>query len=894
MTLMESIGNKGSRASKRFGRVNLSTAFWANCRMNLRRLKKTLIVMCVLHALGLPLLMVSSICVSTSNSLAMAGFIPLGGLCLSVALMMGFIIALNSFDYLYKKTKVDMVYALPLTTRQRFLSDYLSGLLGYTVPYVVSVVVTLIVHGLACFGISEWADISRDDGITSYLLKFSVYGLLVMVMFYTLTVLVTSCCGSMFEAIAYNVVANGLIPGTIATFFLVFFGDLYGIDVEDYLLGYISSSSPIGAIIGVFELYDGILSQWVRSCVILLVVDVLYLFVAYLLYSRRKAEDVSKPFVFKAFYYVVMSAITFIIVSMVVEIDDSDYVAPLLFLSAIVYFICEVITNRGFKRFGWSVLRYIGTVCGVVVLCLVLKGTNGFGIEDWVPKASAVRSVEVDYDGLYGDSRSYYSDSDTVTYTDRDCIQDVIDFHQDAVQNHFDSYVDESYYKYQYDSDTYSYTENTDDYAYNDYYQSVSITYHTKLGKKVSRRYYVSFEQYLMLVDLSVDGAYVEDAAESFKNRLISSYAYDYDSYYYTNDNTIPVEDREYYISVNSKVRLNSTTYNGLTYSQILELADCYRKDLEARTLDDILTPDTYCYVDGYMVFSSYQNTVQFLTKNGYKPPTVSDELDSYYGSYNTTFDYSSDFVLYAPDDITCVGGDYYTTVGAYVATNGKSVYFYSDAIKLLEVAQPNYVTTDSCYVLKLNNDLYVVPSEYSQVAEDVYRGYDESDYSDYDYSQSALNSLDGCDYLSCYLDCHDAWNEYFSEDYPYYEDFVDGLLYGSVDLQPIYDSDDYYDVYQYYGYYWTVSDEASFKNFYYDYGLYEDYPDYGDFVWYALKYNFSQLPEGELFDDGDTESATSSDSDGKDASDGEDGDDASQDGSKIVDKPIDESLSSL
>jgi hypothetical protein len=667
--------------------------------MDLRRLKKTLIVMCVLHVLGLPLLAISYISVATSDSYAMAGFIPLSVVCLSTALLMGFIIALNTFDYLYKKSKVDMVYSLPLTTRQRFLSDYFAGLFAYTVPYVISVVLALIVDGLAYFGISEWAE--QEYGATVYTLKLALCGLFIMVMFYTLTVLVTSCCGSQFEAIAYNLLVNGLIPAAIAVFFVIFFGDLYGINVNDYLLRYISNSSPLGACIGVATIVGSIssTSTLVRWYLLTLAMDVVYFFVAYWLYSKRKAEDVSRPFVFKAFYYVVMSAVTFIIVSIMVELDDSDAIAPMLFLSAIVYFICEVITNRGFKRFGWSVIRYVATVCGVVALCLVLKGTNGFGIEDRVPMASTISSVDVNYHGLYSDSY-HSSNDDTTTFKDRDTIQTIVDFHQDAVENHFGSYISSGDY------------QNYDECS--DYYNTVTLTYHTRFGGTISRSYEVSFEQYMLLADLSVDSAYIEKSANDFKDKLLTQYGTP--EIYYSNKTPTP-DRKSYYINVSSKLRVQSKEYDDISYAKVLELYECYKKDLEARTLDDILTPDdTYCYIDGYTIFSSYTNTIDFLTSNGYVPPSLSVEIQSYnlYQSY-------SDCVLYSPANITCVGGDYYCTIDAYKAIGGKQLTLDSSLLKLLEVAQPNYITTDKCYMISFQGNLYAIPSEYSSLAKSVY-----------------------------------------------------------------------------------------------------------------------------------------------------------------------------
>lgn len=862
--------NSNTSVSKK---INFHTAFWSNFFMNIRKLKKILIVMCVLHILGLPLLMISGIASEIDDSgYSMYGFIPLSMCCLAIALIMGFIIALNSFDYLYKKTKVDMIYSLPLTIKQRFLSDYFSGLCSYIIPYIASVILTFIIHGLAYFGINSWEEFTKEEHFTYYMIQLCICGLLVMIMFYTLTVLVTSCCGSMFESIAYNLLVNCLIPGVIAIFFAIFFSGLYGISIDDYILKYISNSSPLGAIIGITETIDGEISQLIRLYILTLVTDVIYFFIAYFLYSKRKAEDVSKPFVFKAFYYITMTAITFIIIALMVN-SDTDYIAPLMFLSAIVYFICETIANRGFKKFGWSVLRYIVTVFGVIVLCLILNGTNGFGIESRIPSALNVKSVTIDYGGVY---QNYSSD---VTFKDRESIETVINFHKDAVENRFNSYLPDE------DADIYQQYGILQNYIYySDYYQYVHITYNTRLGGKISREYKVSFEQYMMLKDLSLNESYIEQCASDFLSDLLSNYTTYRFSYYNIVEQDTSMGD--YNISVSSKIQVNSKEYDHLTYSQIMELAECYKKDLENRTMDDILTPtDTYCYLNSYIILSSYENTIKFLTENNLTPPTIETELLTY-----TSYDYSyyGDCILYAPDDITCVGGDYYTSIDAYKATYGRYLTVSISFLPLLEVAQPCYVTTDECYILSFNGDMFVIPKEYSNIAKEYYDIAKEYD-NDNDYLfQSTANRYE-YNYLTCYLNTHDIWKEHFTKTYDTYKDFVENLLYGYVDIftdgecEGTINAEDFNTLQEYYSVYWTIYYDDYLQTDWNNWGN-RKYSNYDDFVWYILMYTFNNSSDTILFND-DIE--TSNDSTESTTT-------FNEESSKIDSKPIDENLSNI
>jgi hypothetical protein len=208
---------------------------------------------------------------------------------------------------------------------------------------------------------------------------------------------------------------------------------------------------------------------------------------------------------------------------------------------------------------------------------------------------------------------------------------------------------------------------------------------------------------------------------------------YDYN---YNSSSKTPVEKRSYYLYVSSKLDMESKEYQKLSYSQILELVDCYQQDLQNRTIDDILTPnDTYCYIGDYIIFDSYENTINFLTSNNYNPPTISSDAYDY-----TTEYYYEDAKLYKPSNVTCGDGTYYTPLVVVNANSGKSLYDYNALMDLLGVAQPNYVTTEDCYMLQFGSNMYVIPPEYSELAESIYSG---------KYSSTSNSSSSSSKYLS-------------------------------------------------------------------------------------------------------------------------------------------------
>lgn len=777
-------------------KFNSKNPFWVNYFEKIKSLKKVAIVMSILHLLGLPLLFISYISSEVSTHGGLYGFIPLSIACLCGALFCGFIIAISDFDYLYKKSNVDMVYSLPLTNSQHFLSDFFAGLSVYLVPYILSVIFTFIINVISKMIFTSAEIQIRLNFISTMFIKLAIAGLILMIMFYTLTVLITCCCGSLFETIAYNIIANGLIPGVIAVFFMIFFDDIYGISVEKYLVDYISCSSPIGSLIGLVDTLSNSINivPLIRWYIMNFAFDVIYFFLAMFLYSRRKAEDVSKPFVFKSFYYGVVTLITFIIVAIAIKLDDLDETIPMIVFSAIVYFIFEVSSNRGFKKFYYSIARYVGTLVGVVIFTFIISATNGFGVENKVPTIGSVRSVSINYGGLY-DSEF----DQNLIVTDKDSIQSIIDFHKEVLKN----------------KDTYNDNYVTDDeyYYYNKSFKDIDITYTTLLGRNISRSYNVSLNEFMMLKNLSLNKNYIKQSVIEFKDNLINNYfvSNDYNA-------TLPIKNREYYINVSSKLDINSMNYN-LTYSQIIQLTEAYRKDLQNRTLDDIMQPeDTYCILSGYTIFSSYENTINFLTKNKFTPSSLESSLSSY-----NYYDYDS-IKLYSPSEIVNYSG-YISTKWRYSSSfvlnenYGKQLYVTDkNFIELLKVAQPYYITTDKCYILKFDSKYFIIPSKYTDIAERCYQS--NKVVSSIDYDSSSYGKLKA------------IWNKYseFKQAYPEFTVFIDDLMKGILDTSIATDTNDYQVLERYINWYWNIYYDSAIQDSWNDNP--NDYPNYDDFVW--------------------------------------------------------------
>lgn len=485
--------------------------FMANFRNRLKSNMKTSIIITILHILSVPTVLLNVILymITQQNynkayglALAAAGgnyklidhdklpyvydfneaYLFIAFLALGIAILAGILIALSNFSYLYKKTQVDMIYSLPMTTTQRFFSDFFAGVTSYIAPFIASGFLTLILCFVGRATCEEWVNTFPDAGfgfqtLGQLIFQCYLYGTFVLLMIYTLSVLVISCCGNIVESGLYIFATNILIPTTIAVFTLILFGDLYAIDIEAIAIKAICPTSPFGAFMSLYDVIDTVDSVggmtifdviW-QHLVPFIFFTAIYGAVAFFLYKFRKAEDVSKPFVYKMFYYIMSTAVVFCIVSVFIgEGGFGGEIIPLIITSGIVFFIMDIIANRGFKKFWVSIIRFVATMVVMIVAVSLVEFTDGFGMVRYVPNPSSIASVTIEIEHNYNDSDFVldYQEYDGFTTKDDAIIEAVINAHEANIDR----------YKV---NDGYNMYKNS--------YEELDVTYVTHFGRKISR-----------------------------------------------------------------------------------------------------------------------------------------------------------------------------------------------------------------------------------------------------------------------------------------------------------------------------------------------------------------------------------------------------------------------
>lgn len=563
--------------------------------------KKFLFIVSVLHLIGYPVIAFTIRYYSehpdnTDESYAIASCIAL-----AIAILSGAIIAISIFNYLYKKSTVDMNLSLPLTTRQRFLSEYLAGLTIYIVPAIIGGLIGTVI---LLTGKHELTEIVK---YTIYIGSIVIIG---MILYYSLTVLILSCCGSLFETILSTLLINAMIPASIYLLsYTIISNDSFGLSSNSLFLNQIFISSPIGNAAFIIYFFDNVnmygnasTTLYVHWLFPTLIFVALIILLSYFLYKKRKAEQVSKPYVYKFIYYAILFFITFCIISIfktssasfynpadtsmidATPIDASFF--PAVMCSGIVFFIMEIISNRGFKKFWLSILKFAGTITCIYAVLLLCHATNGFGVNKYVPLESAVDNVIIDFDNT-----STYN----LPIRNKHTIHDVVSLHEKVIKEKYED--KNTSHKEIPESELDQRIKNGALATYNR--NNISITYYLKNGSILTREYNVSDEQMEQLYASMMTG---RDYAEHCYHKLSYSFAFRV-------ENDKNARNIEIYNKINQKI---STTK--LTVDEFSKLIKAYKNDIENMSADSFYTDKIIGTIDlEYPIRESFINTLNFL-----------------------------------------------------------------------------------------------------------------------------------------------------------------------------------------------------------------------------------------------------------------------------------------
>ncbi len=706
-------------------------------------------------------------------------YIAIGAFCAGIAVFMGMFCGIRSFEEEWNKTRVDMLYSLPLNGTQRFFSNYLGGFVMYTVPYVVSVLIGWVIMLIMVPMITNNTDAAQAEEFHGFYLYYFLgsLGLFVLMwMYYTISAVCASCCGTMLENIYTNLLLNLLLPGTFAAVLAVITDSVSGLDFE-YSWQFVGYTSPIGGLIYLFyllmdrgidfnEYWDstynayggsaetsGLIPAYIRWILVIVLITAALLFLAWKLYQHRKAEDVSKPFIYIWIYYIIITAVTVCILC--ISAADEDTIIAVILFSAIVYFIMEVVRKRGFKKFWFSVVTYIVTVAVAVGGFFLTVTTDCFGRTKYIPAAATVTSVEITFDSYSGRRSTQYM----LTYKDKETISKIQEFHRNYLKNdeatraNLNALYQEYHYNLIYDTSGYTerYTEEdsrrpyNDDVYYDDSYDEnyynrfyigdFTINYHTIAGTIIHRSYSLYPDEYLDLIKICLGtDAYIQANGNLMRNRLR-------DDVWKYNDNTHQYEFpyNSYFNVVYSRSCENSMMTIPVYDSEntIRTFADIYQTDIQHLSFENFCKDRILCYIEDMPVYESCTGTIAFLKEHGFEEQSFSQVLaDSVYTT-SASEARQMNIRIYAPEEYKTGSLNYPSCMmhrnndiifRQTENTAYKDVLFIPEYVdmqtycpqlsQVIDKAREGYISAEPCYLLVVNGNYYMIPAEDTQAVE--------------------------------------------------------------------------------------------------------------------------------------------------------------------------------
>lgn len=739
-----------------------TAAMGHNFRSNIKENIKLFIVLIMLHFAAAPLIALSAVIqiAVTKYSPELELYMVIGVCTTGAAALAGILCVMSCFDYLHKKSAVDMKLCLPMSVSQRFVSDFFSGLFIYVVPFLLNQAITWIVMLIGHLAYDGKTFISPYDPIYNewtgayepivwecnifeetapILWRGILGGIALMLMFYVFAVIVAGCCGRVFEFAVYTVLTNILVPLTLLALIAGVTNNVQGVVMESYAY-IVSYTSPGGGVYGlitsivndtnftdmysyetvypVMEELSGTVDPqrfyyysdltFVKWTAVFFIVTVILGVLSYFIYRRRSAEDTGKPIVFSLFYHFIMT-LAIVSISYSFMLDGMDYgrIVPMAVTVLIIYLVFHVIRKRSFKGIVKACVICAGTLVLSAGSLMLIYRTHGLGAESYVPSPDSVASVSTDYAGLF--DPGYFGIMGRTR--DPEIIRAVTEAHRQAVES--------------IDSDVHKTT--------------VDVKYKLKSGRTVIRSLNIPDEGMLTLS--AADSTDYMKKFRAYKNagnisELEQFYKYRFENSYDGNELYVLIAPQFSYSS--SSVFSSSNAEKPLTdlpEDFFAKLAEYMAEDIINETEEDYFTPKGNVWSlwsVGYRIEikENYVNTLAYLKQCGFEELP---ELD-----VNLTERLLADFgvmmgntalseYLDGKDYVTCPAlypmsnDEYYYGNGRFVQAVGCSEKLSAELSELLACSHKTYKTDESCYTIFVNGNGAVIPPEYSERAEKAY-----------------------------------------------------------------------------------------------------------------------------------------------------------------------------
>lgn len=357
---------------------------------------------------------------------------------------------INSMKLYNNRASVDTLGSLPISYRERFFGDLLSGVCSNLISFVPLFLISLIFVGkmrdpkyaaLEGYYVSDYLMLPRlltDLFLTMLFIYLGVYAV---------TMFVSSCCGKKGSAVLYSLIAMAVLPGIYLVYGNDMFSRVLGMDAFYELMKNVCMLPPLGPAVSILmaNTYRDNNSMDPKHCmlnenplylVVFLIVTAAFIAGAYFIGKRRRAENVGESFAFKSAYHVLtMTFMVLLIGASFVGysniMDDSGIKWVLLF-TFIVYGALEISQNKGFKGFWKTLVRFAAVFGACLGFFAIVKSTNSFNMYKSLPSAGSVQEVKVS--GKYFYSVNEYHERQ-YTLDTKAAVSDILNEHKSLLNS---------------------------------------------------------------------------------------------------------------------------------------------------------------------------------------------------------------------------------------------------------------------------------------------------------------------------------------------------------------------------------------------------------------------------------------------------------------------------
>lgn len=310
----------------------------------------------------------------------------------AVIVVFAMLSAMSGFSFLHSKDKMDFYHSLPIRREQWFLSEYISGILIFIVPYVICSGLTIAAGGIN--GIMT-AQLAADSALAA---AGGMFAFLVIYHACLLAVMLTGQNVTGFLASGVIIVYPTLVFSIFIILKSTFFASYY--EEGGRLIGQIADLlSPVGIFI---NLISSTGTGELRAAVFAgaVVISALFLVGAFLLYKIYPSEAAGTPLafsrtapVFKVLICIPAALFSGIAVKELMGSPGTKWILAVSFLAAVILcLVIEFIYRRDLRMLfaGWrSSLISLGGV--VLILCIFQFDLLGY--DTYQPKQDQVESM---------------------------------------------------------------------------------------------------------------------------------------------------------------------------------------------------------------------------------------------------------------------------------------------------------------------------------------------------------------------------------------------------------------------------------------------------------------------------------------------------------------------